>query len=108
VTCGSCGAFGTSFPRLKSGLIRCPTCYVRIHESNRAALEDECGVCVWPRVAIEMPLPTLVTALPAPESQDTVTPYELGQRAQDRARRARWKNQPRTAVDVKSRQAAES
>ena len=107
--CGSCGAVGPSLPRLKSGLIRCAPCYVALQESNRDVLEDEAGVCVWPRVAIELPVPSVMTALPAPTSQDTVTPAELSQRAQARAR---WMEQrkfrPSEPVDVKARQAVES
>lgn len=94
-------------PRLKSGLIRCRSCYLRIQEENRAALEDQAGVCAWPRVAIELPVPSIVAVAPAPESQDTVSVGELARRAQERfARVERWKNRP-PLVDVKARQAAE-
>lgn len=106
--CGSCGARGPGFHRLKSGLLRCPRCFIRLQEWNRDALEAECGVCVWPRLPIELPRPALASALPAPTSQDTVTADELEQREQARARRIQaWKDKG-AAVDVKARQAVES
>ena len=39
--------------RLKSGLLRCRSCYVRMLTSNRNAREDEQGVCAWPRLEID-------------------------------------------------------
>lgn len=103
--CGHCGAVGKSFPRLKSGLVRCGRCYLRMQESNRAATEDELGVCAWPRAPITLPALPVSAALPAPDSQDTVTVGELAQRALARSRALeRWKNRPPAAADLKAQQ----